>query len=148
MDYNRLKFYIDQNANALLGLTPQETADWFNAVTVTRSKPYFVSERTLMALFGLQESTNIMEKIKTVGAGLPAMARLYDMLTTAGDDQGIDVGHPTARATVPGLVDLGVVTQEQADTILALGQETVSYATSVDLGYVLPGHIFKAGALG
>lgn len=78
-----------------------------------------------------------------LGIACRAALRLRD---APGDYPPIDVSAPMFQAQLAALVAGGVLTQEQAEGITAMGVEMVSRAEELGLGRVKPGYVAAARA--
>lgn len=78
-----------------------------------------------------------------LGIACRAALRLRD---APGDYPPIDVAAPMFAAQLAALVAGGVLTQEQAEGITAMGVELVSRAEELGLGRVKPGYVAAARA--
>lgn len=83
------------------------------------------------------------EDASSLGIACRAALRLRD---APGDYPPIDVSAPMFAAQLAALVAGGVLTQEQAEGITALGVEMVSRAEELGLGRVKPGYVAAARA--
>jgi len=88
----------------------------------------FVTRTTLAALWGIERSAAVMAAL--VATGNPIAAEAAAMLS----GPGIDAGHPQTRALVPQFVALGLITQDEADSVLALGASTQQSVAQEVLG--------------
>jgi hypothetical protein len=91
-------------------------------------KEAWLNERTLFALFGATRATEIMDGLQASTDSLSQ--RVYGMLMDRGSG-GIDVGHENTRATIGSFVSSGLVTQAEADQILALAETYQSRAKQI-----------------
>src|SRR5690606_24567694 len=78
-----------------------------------------------------------------LGVACRAALRLRD---APGDYPPIDVAAPMFAAQLAALVSGGVLTQDQAEGITAMGVEMVSRAEELGLGRVKPGYVAAARA--
>ena len=91
-------------------------------------KEAWINERTLFALFGATRATEIMDGLQASTDSLSQ--RVYGMLMDRGSG-GIDVGHAQTRGMVGSFVSSGLVTQAEADQILALAETYQSRAQQI-----------------
>lgn len=78
-----------------------------------------VTKRTIYGLFGLTRGVAIRAALAAAGAQNAVIAELLSMLDDVGAG-GVDVGHAEAPTLLGGLVQLQIITQDEADAILAL----------------------------
>lgn len=124
-------------------LTDQEAAVAINAKTVSRSRLVPIWEVKQLAIISgywpIIKAGQLSENQQLAGLCLSVIDWIDDPKL-----QTIDVGLPAVQAMVSGLVSFTLITQEQADEILALGSETVSWTQANGLPEVGIGLVFNA----
>jgi hypothetical protein len=109
-------------------MTAEQAATDLNEPRYLIVKEAWLNERTLFALFGATRATEIMDGLQAAPDSLSQ--RVYGMLMDRGSG-GIDVGHENTRATIGSFVSSGLVTQAEADQILALAETYQSRAKQI-----------------
>jgi len=145
-DYRALRALIDDDPE-MAELSDLQVAQALNAQTETRLVNRWITKRTILSEFGLADGTTMIETLRVAAESNPAMANVLDLLEEVAEGGGLNIGHPNTRVAMPLMVSAGIITQAQADQLLALGTETVSRAQVAGLGCVLEGHVMKARAL-
>lgn len=115
---------------AYQGLTDQQAADLLNA-EITVSQEYMLTDIRLAAAIGTAKTVAVIEAFKAQGDAVS----LWIVEKLAGT--GLDVGNPEAPAFVTPLVAGGVITQEEADMVLALGTATTTRAKQIGINKVI-----------
>jgi len=138
----RIREVLDQHPD-IAGMFDEDAAIALSNLTETKFTSVKFTKRTLYGLFGLDAAT-IIQKWKAAAASNPAIADIVDMVDTVVEGGGVDVGDPIVRNMISYFVTLDpeLLTQEEANTILALGE-----ITEPVLGTVYPGWVAKARAL-
>lgn len=117
---------------AYKGLSDDATANAINAATVTRRRPYYPSARTLLAVIGPTKTEGLMGYLR---ANLPTVhAILLQPGAVDGSAGGLDVSLDTTRAFLDQFVAGQLLTQEEADAIKALADETVPLRETLGWG--------------
>ena len=115
--------YIPDNPGAL--------AQMMNAADYTMVKTKFVTARGVLAEYG-EAGASVLDKIDAAGASDSAVKWAMKFVTS---EPGIDVGHPTTRSLLNGMVP-AVLTQAEADMLLNMAIQPASRADVLGLGYV------------
>lgn len=119
------------------GMTDAEVAADLNAEYQAPNE-YMLTDVRLAAVIGTVKTVTIIGAFKAQGD--PVSLWIVDKLATT----GLDVGNPEAPAFIQPLVTAGVVTQAEADGILALGKRTTTKAQELGLGEVKDYHVTEA----
>ena len=119
-------------------LTSGEVAEAANTPSVTRLRSQWITERRLFALFAPERAEAILQGFEAAAQVDPIAARALRWIRS---ENGVDVGEPASQALLDTWAAAGICTVEEAATLKALGQETVSPAQAAGLGEVLPGEI-------
>jgi len=110
---------VDPEVRGYAGMSAQQAVDDINEPRYLVLREAWLNERTLFALFGATRATEIMDGLQAAPDSLSQ--RVYGMLMDRGSG-GIDVGHAQTRGMVGSFVSSGLVTQAEADQILALAE--------------------------
>lgn len=127
-------------------LSDQEAADALNAkvIPVVRNIPT-VEVATWAAENGLMAALWAAERSPDTPAALyGAIKTLLTVLERLDEWRILDENsNPTQAATqmMGGLMQAGIMTQEQADELLAMATTTISRAQQLGMGVILPGYI-------
>lgn len=127
-------------------LSHQEAADAINAETIpiVRNIPTveiatWAAENGVMA--GLWAAERNPETPATLYGAIKTLLTVLERL----DEWRIlnESGQPTAAATqmMGGLIQAGIMTQEQADELAGMALTKISRGQQLRIGFVLPGHI-------
>lgn len=121
-------------------LSDAQAADLLNAATFSALRPgSMLRLRTIADLLSPAEATQIRIKMEQTRDGLLAsqdaeqvvqgqmLADAHTWMMGTSDEDGIDVGRQAVRDVVAGFVP-AILTQDEADAILAYGTEQVSRA--------------------
>lgn len=111
--------------------SPGTLAQMMNAVDYTMVKTKFVTARGVLAEHG-SAGAAVLDKIDAAGASDSAVKWAMKFVTS---EPGIDVGHPTTRSLLNGMVPV-VLTQAEADMLLNMAIQPASRADVLGLGYV------------
>jgi hypothetical protein len=103
----------------------QAIADILNAPAGTRLVDQFETAISLMAHLGAVTGATILDKLETASAAQPVLK--WAMLALK-SERGINVGDPDARGMIEQLAAGNVLTQAEADALLALAVRTSSLA--------------------
>lgn len=114
------------------GKTNAEIASELNSKTVTRSrvvptwevKKQAIEQGYWAAIVMASEPANSNQQVR--GLAISALAWLDDPKI-----ETIDFGLASTQTLVGGLVQTTLITQAQGDSLIALGAETVSYASTI-----------------
>lgn len=98
-------------------------------------KEAWLNERTLFAIFGAPRAAEIMDGLLAVPDSM--IQRVYSMLMDRGSG-GIDVGHAQSRGMIGSFVSSGLITQAEADQILALAEDYQSRAQQIGYSNEIP----------
>lgn len=124
-------------------LSDTEAADLLNAKVIDSVTERFVTDRTLYAELGPELAETILTKM--AGADNPMVTRALRWIETR---DGLDVGHPTARAMLDLLEQSGLFTEQEALAIKAMAAIKISRADQLGLGWVYPGDVIRAREAG
>lgn len=134
--------------SAYTKLSAAQAADLLNAPNITRRKEHFVTDRTLAAVLGVVQAVTILEALRQLAANEENPLRLVHAFvlkqlqdTGAG---GIDISTDESRSFVDQFAAAQLLTSEDATALKALGEETISIAQSLGLGFVGEQHIVRA----
>lgn len=120
------------------GMTDQQVADTLNA---SKEVPqlYMLTDVRLAATIGTQKAVGCIEALKAQGDAVSLW--VVDKLAAT----GLDVGNAEAPALVQPLIDGGVITQAEADNVLALGKTTTTQAKQLGINdTVMAYHVQEA----
>lgn len=127
------------------GMSDQEIAAAINAKTVTRSRlveTWEVKKKAIedgywaLIVIGSEASNQVLQ---VRGLCISALAWLDDPKIAT-----IDFTLQSTQMMVGGLVQSGIATQEQAEALLALGTETVSFASTLGAPKIGSHHVEEA----
>jgi hypothetical protein len=118
----------DPESRGYASMTAEQAATDLNEPRYLIVKEAWLNERTLFALFGATRATEIMDGLQAAPDSLSQ--RVYGMLMDRGSG-GIDVGHAQTRGMVGSFVLSGLITQTEADQILALAEDYQSRAQQI-----------------
>lgn len=119
-------------------LDDQQAADAFNA-PIEEPLLYMLTDIRLASELGTVKAVEVIEAYKTQGDAVSLW--IVEKLATT----GLDIGNPEAVNFTQPMVDAGVITQQQADQVLALGKTTTTRAQQIGIGdTVMPYHITEA----
>ena len=127
------------------GMSNEALAAALEVKTVTRArvvptwevKKQAIEQGYWAAIVIASEPTN--EVVEVRGLAISALAWLDDPKI-----ETIDFGLASTQTLVGGLVLTTLITQEQGDALIALGSETVSFASTVGAATIEPGDIRDA----
>jgi hypothetical protein len=123
---------------AYTGMTDQQAADALNA-EIEVAQEYMLTDIRLAAAIGTVKAVTVIEAFKTQGDAVSLW--IVEKLAST----GLDIGNAEAPAFVQPLVTAGVVTQAEADQILALGKTTTTRERQIGFNIeVLPIHVTEA----
>lgn len=129
------------------GMSDTAAASSLNTANRVVRQQYMMTRRQLHVSFGFIRGVQILETLKAIGQSQDASAPLVrEVVAMLYDDVGLDIGHPDAETLLAGWVAAGIVTQAEADTLLALGRATVSRGEELGLGKVGSHHVAAARA--
>jgi hypothetical protein len=118
----------DPESRGYASMTAEQAATDLNEPRYLIVKEAWLNERTLFALFGATRATEIMDGLQASTDSLSQ--RVYGMLMDRGSG-GIDVGHAQTRGMVGSFVLSGLITQAEANQILALAETYQSRAKQI-----------------
>jgi hypothetical protein len=110
---------------------PGMLAQMLTAPDYTMVKTKFVTARGVLAEHGSAGAT-VLDKIDAAGSSDSAVKWAMKFVTS---EPGIDVGHPTTRSLLNGMVP-AVLTQAEADMLLDMAVQPASRAEVLGIGYV------------
>lgn len=120
------------------GMTDQQVADTLNAPKEV-SQLYMLTDVRLAATIGTAKTVACIEALKAQGDAVSLW--IVDKLATT----GLDISNVEAPALVQPLIDGGVITQAEADQVLALGKTTTTQARQIGINdTVMAYHIEEA----
>lgn len=127
------------------GKSDAEIAAELNAKTITRPrvvptwevKKQAIEQGYWAKIVIASEPTN--EVVEVRGLAISALAWLDDPKI-----ETIDFGLASTQQLVGGLVLTTLITQEQGDALLALGSETVTFASTIGFTKIGPHHVAEA----
>ena len=130
------------------GLSDQAIADLVNAKTVTRNRLVETWEVKKHAIengywAAIVIACDVSDVVPVQVRGLAISARDW-IDDSAGKIKSLDMSLASTQTLIGGLVAAALATQLQANSLLALGSETVSWVDSVGIGEVGPGFIHSA----
>lgn len=136
-----LKALADELANDPLGrgyasMTDAQAAADLNEKRYTRANDTDnarITDRTLVALFGLDRAHQILTSFQNIAASDAKAAWILEMLKDRASG-GVSMALSDAAAFVDQMVTAGVLTQAEGDTLKGLG--TVQYSRAEELGYI------------
>lgn len=111
--------------------SPGVISDMLNSIDYTMVKTKFVTARGVLAEYG-SAGAAVLDKIDAAGASDSAVKWAMKFVTS---EPGIDVGHPTTRSLLNGMVPT-VLTQAEADMLLNMAVQPASRAEVLGIGYV------------
>ena len=131
-------------------LTDQEAADAINAKTVTvrrlvetwRVKQYAIEQGIWATLKLVRENTELSNELR--GLVISILDWVDD---SAGKIQTVDMDLPSVQYMLGGLVTATLATQEQVNSILAMGSVTVPWTTHNGIGEVGIGFVRAARSM-
>lgn len=132
MDYAGITVLLDTYADEVSSLDDASAADALNAKSVTRAKPEaWVRLRTLYGsgAWTPEEVETMVSALTAAAASNPVVARVLGWIQEIGPDTGIDVANTATQAQIQALATAGVLTQTQADKLLAMAIETITVPT-------------------
>lgn len=119
-------------------LSDSEVAEALNA-EITEQCEYMLTDIRLAAILGMVKTVSIVETLKSQGDSVSLW--IVEKLATT----GLDIGMTESVAFVQQLVTAGVLTQDEADTVLAYGQTQTTIAKQAGIGAtVLAVHVEEA----
>lgn len=98
-----------------------------NEPTESIPKAYRITTRGVMDVLGAQRGTAVLDALEAAGAQVPVYRRVYKMIEQLADG-GVDLSHADAPALLASMVQAGIATQAEADTLLALARESCGLA--------------------
>jgi hypothetical protein len=113
------------------GMTDQEAADALNA-EIEISKEYMLTDVRLAAAIGTGKAVAVIEAFKAQGD--PVSLWIIEKLAGT----GLDIGNAEAPTFIQPLVTSKVVTQAEADAMLALGKTTTTRAAQIGYSRSVP----------
>lgn len=119
--------------------SPGVLAGMMNSLDYTMVKMRFVTARAVLAEHGSAGAV-VLDKIEVAGASDSAVKWAMKFVTS---EPGIDVGHPTTRSLLNGMVP-AVLTQAEADMLLNMAVQPASRAEVLGIGYVTAADIQAA----
>jgi hypothetical protein len=119
--------------------SPGKLADMMNALDFTAVKTKFVTARGVLAEYG-SAGASVLDKIDAAGASDSAVKWAMKFVTS---EPGIDVGHPTTRSLLNGMVST-VLTQAEADMLLNMAIQPASRAEILGIGFVTAADVQSA----
>lgn len=119
------------------GMSDIDVADSLNAIIDTHQE-YMLTDVRLAAAIGTVKAVSVIEAFKTQADAVSLW--IVDKLTST----GLDVGNVEAPAIISPLVSADVVTQAEADQILALGKTTTTRAKQLGMPEVMAYHVTEA----
>jgi hypothetical protein len=121
---------------------PGLVVDLLNARTQMAPQSRMVTARGILA--DVAGGAAILDKLEAVGAQVPEVRWAMKFMV---GDQGIDIGHPRTRGLVQALGAQGVLTQGEADALLALAVQPCSRADLIGLPTVTEADLRSAGVI-
>jgi len=119
-------------------MTDAQVADSLNA-PIEIPQEYMLTDIRLAAAIGTVKAVTVIQAFKTQAD--PVSLWIVEKLAGT----GLDVGNAEAPAFIQPLVDAGVVTKSEADSILALGKTTTSRAKQIGINQtVMDYHVTEA----
>ena len=110
-----------------------------NDLYIEQNVVYWITDRTLDFLFGIEKSLEIIGKLTVLAdTPNPLAERVLDLLCDRAG-AGIDVSKQISKDTIGLFVTVGILTQEECDAIINLGIKKISrfqelgFETPVDL---------------
>jgi hypothetical protein len=119
--------------------SPGIVADMLNALTQTKHKTRFITERAIMSR--CQDGNVILDALEDKADTNSAIRRALKFL---GQEAGLDIGDPYTLGMVGTLVSQGVLTAAQGDQLKALALQSASRAEVIGLPVVSDLHVVKA----
>lgn len=123
----------DPAGRGYAGLTAEQAAADLNEIRYITLHERMVTDRTLFAVLGAETATTLLDDL--AASSDPVTTRVYGMLTDRSSG-GVDIGTEMARGMIAGFVTSGLLTADQAATIMALGENHKSRAQQ--LGFNRP----------
>lgn len=111
--------------------SPGVISNMLNAPDYTMVKTKFVTARGVLAEHG-SAGAAVLDKIEAAGASDSAVKWAMKFVTS---EPGIDVGHPTTRSLLNGMVPT-VLTQAEANRLLDMAIQPASRAEVLGISYV------------
>lgn len=87
---------------------------------------------TILSKLGPEIGANVLDKLETAAASLPAVKWAMRLIMTT----GIDVGDPSTRAQLDALAQAGVLTESEAEAIKAIAVFPASRGEIIGLGQI------------
>lgn len=147
MDYGALRDLIATMPD-VEAATDQEVADWCNAAEVSRYRAVPAGDvRSVTLISG--EFAAIKLAAEDTGTAAATRALCINTIALLNDrDAVIDFREAAVRSTLgavtAGLVAAGLIAQSTADTVMALGVESVSRGAGAGLPAVVPDQVYIA----
>jgi hypothetical protein len=114
---------LNSGYGAMLPDQPGHVVAMLNAPTQTMVRERFITARGILA--EVEGGAHILDKLEAIAPNVPEVKWAMRFLI---GETGIDIGHPRTRALLQVLADQGVLTQAEADNVLALAVQPASRA--------------------
>lgn len=131
----------------LLPDSPGSVAELLNAQTESMPKSRMLTERGILASYGLGPvaGSAFLDKLDTIAAsGAENTAPLKRMMKYLYGESGVDIGDAATRDQLDALVEAGGITQVEAAGIKAMAIQPASRAEVLGLPFVTVHHIIEA----
>lgn len=110
------------------GMSDQEVADALNDLKIIEHIEYMLTDIRLAATLGTVKAVAVVSALKA-NTEDPVSQWIVEKLATT----GLDIGNAEAPALVAPLVTAEVVSQAEADKVLALGTRTINRAQQIGI---------------